>query len=296
MNELRVPTLGTTTHAWEYGADSGVPLILVHGFRGDHHGLEGVAEAFVARHPQLRLIVPDLPGFGATAPLPGREHDLTAFGDWLRAFVQQVAPERHTVLGHSFGSLVVSQAIMQGLDPTRAILVNPISSPALQGPRALLTRAAIAYYRVADWLPERPARLLLGHSAIVRVMSEVMAKTKESELRRWIHGQHAAYFSTFVDTSSLSEAFRASVSHTVTEFAEHFDMPTLIIAGERDDISELPAQLELHRRIPGSRLEIFPGVGHLIHYESVADTVEVLTEFLAAQPAADHDGVVSTAR
>lgn len=281
--DLLVKTLGTTTRAWQYGDPEGAPLILVHGFRGDHHGLDGIARAVAERLPEVRTIVPDLPGFGRTPPVPGRVHELDLYGEWLRAFAAAVAPAGHAILGHSFGSLVVANALAGGLASTRTILVNPISAPALEGPQAVLTRLAIAYYRAADLLPERPARALLGHRAIVRTMSEVMAKTRDAQLRRWIHAQHRSYFSDFRDTRTLLEAFRASVSHTVADYAAAFTAPTSIIVGDRDDIAPLPAQLALHRRIPDSDLRIIPGVGHLIHYEAVPGTASEIVEFLRAR-------------
>lgn len=242
--------------------------------------------AFAQVQPDARVIVPDLPGFGESPAIPGRAHDIELYGEWLRAFVRAVAPEKFAILGHSFGSLVVTAAIKGGLDPARAILINPISSPALEGPQALLTQLAIGYYRVADLLPERGARALLGNPLIVRGMSEVMAKTRDHELRAWIHGQHAAYFSSFSDAGTLLEAFRASVSHTVIDDAAVYSMPTLIVAGDRDDITPLPKQLELQRRIPGSTLRVIPGTGHLVHYEAVADAVAFMTWHLTGKAAA----------
>src|SRR5690606_36976065 len=221
---LRVPTLDIDTRAWQYGDPEAAPLLLVHGFRGDHHGLEGLAQGLVEALPGMRAIVPDLPGFGESPAIPGREHDLELYGEWLRAFAREVArggsgsstdphdstdpakPHSSTdsagrhgfaVLGHSFGSLVVASAIAGGLAPSRLILIHPISAPALEGPQAALTQLAVGYYRAAGLLPGRAARELLGNPLIVRVMSEVMAKTGDPELRSWIHGQHSAYFSTF---------------------------------------------------------------------------------------------------
>ncbi|QIM16490.1 alpha/beta hydrolase [Leucobacter insecticola] len=281
-----VPTLGIQTRAWQYGDPAGTPLILVHGFRGDHHGLEEIAREVAAVLPSVRTIVPDLPGFGETPAIPGREHTIELYGEWLRAFAAEVAPEGHAILGHSFGSLVVSAAIAGGLDPSRIILINPISAPALEGPKGALTKLTIGYYRTAEILPAPAAKQLLGNPLIVRAMSEVMAKTGNPELRAWIHGQHAQYFSTFSDPSTLLQSFRASVSHTVLEYCASFDRPTLLIAGERDDITDLSKQLELKHRVPGSRLRIIPGTGHLVHYEAVADAVAFISEFLV-ETAAD---------
>lgn len=284
IQKFEVETLGMRTPAWQYGAPDGPPIVLVHGFRGDHHGLEGLAKAAAALAPELRVIVPDLPGFGESPAIPGRAHDLDLFGEWLCAFTAQVRdPESgFAILGHSFGSLVVANALSQGLSPHSTSLINPISAPALEGPQALMTQLAIAYYRAADVLPEAPSRMLLGHSLIVRLMSEVMAKTRDRALRAWIHDQHDRYFSKFSDSRSLLQAFRASVSHTVTEYAGAFRTPTLVVAGDRDDITPLSEQLALTRRIPDARLRVVPGVGHLVHYEAVEYAAEELIAFLRA--------------
>lgn len=281
INRLEVPTLGVPCAAWQYGAEEGQLLILVHGFRGDHHGLEGIAVALSALAPELRILVPDLPGFGSTPAIPGRTHDLDLYGEWLCAFAQEATRNNqdYAILGHSFGSLVVANALSQKLRPSSVALINPIASPALEGPQAVMTQLAIAYYRAAAMLPEAPSRALLGSAPIVRAMSEVMAKTRDRALRTWIHGQHHQYFSQFADSRTLLEAFRASVSHTVTEYAKAFTVPTLLIAGDRDDITPLNRQLELAHRITDATLRVVPGVGHLVHYEAVEFASQTLAAF-----------------
>lgn len=281
-----IPTLGIDTRDWVYGDPAGHPVVLVHGFRGDHHGLEGIAQALAIARPELAIHVPDLPGFGETPAIPGRAHELATFGDWLVAFTEAVAPaavapDGALILGHSFGSLVVSSALNRGARSARTILINPISAPALEGPQAFLTQLAIVYYRAANALPEKAAKSLLGNKLIVRGMSEVMAKTGDRELRAWIHDQHDRYFSEFADSRSLLDAFKASVSHTVAEHAAAFDMPTLLIAGERDDITPLAKQLDLQRMLADAELLILPGTGHLVHYEAVDDAVARIAQFVA---------------
>lgn len=276
-----VPTLGIDTRDWVFGDPAGRPIVLVHGFRGDHHGLQGIAEALATAVPGLAIHVPDLPGFGQTPAIPGRAHELSTFGEWLLAFTRVVAPDGGMILGHSFGSLVVSSGLSQGVRSDRTILINPISAPALEGPQAFLTQLAILYYRAAAALPERAAKSLLGSKLIVRGMSEVMAKTGDRELRSWIHDQHHRYFSEFADSRSLLDAFKASVSHTVAEFADAYAMPTLLVVGERDDITPLPKQLDLQRLLSDAELMILPGTGHLVHYEAVDDSVARIARFVA---------------
>ena len=120
---------GTQTAWWEYGSADAPVLVLVHGFRGDHHGLEPV----VAQLPGFRIISPDLPGFGESGTFHGRPHDIEAYADWLGAFIHAVGIDgRYALLGHSFGSIVVANAVARGLAPERLVLVNPIGAPALE--------------------------------------------------------------------------------------------------------------------------------------------------------------------
>ncbi|KAA9135103.1 alpha/beta fold hydrolase [Microbacterium caowuchunii] len=272
-----VQVLGAETVYWVYGeADAETTLLLVHGFRGDHHGLEPV----VAHLPGVRIVSPDLPGFGETAALPGREHTIEDYAAWLTAFAAAAAPGA-TVLGHSFGSIVAAAAVADGLATPRLILVNPIGAPALEGPRGVLTRLAVLYYRAAARLPARAGDALLRNGVIVRVMSMSMAKTRDRELRRFIHDQHDTYFSRFADRDVLLQAFLASVSNDVRASAARISVPTLLIAAQRDDITPIEAERRLATMFPDATLVEIPDVGHLIHYETPAIAADAIKRFLA---------------
>jgi pimeloyl-ACP methyl ester carboxylesterase len=238
-------------------------VLAVHGFRGDHHGLEPV----VAHLTGVRVVMPDLPGFGESSPLEG-EHSVAAYAAWLTAFAAAVGlDDSVVVLGHSFGSIVASAALADGLRASRLVLVNPIAAPALSGPRGVLTRLAVAYYRAGAALPEAAGQAVLQNAAVVRVTSLAMVKTRDGALRRWIHDQHDSYFSRFADRRVVLDAFRASVSSDVSTYAARVAVPTLLVAADRDDITALPAQHELRALFPDARLVVIEGVGHLIHYE-----------------------------
>jgi pimeloyl-ACP methyl ester carboxylesterase len=271
-----VAVLGGRTVYWAYGPDDAEATVLaVHGFRGEHHGLEPV----VAHLPGVRVIMPDLPGFGETPPLPGRVHDIDAYAQWLAEFAAAVAPGA-VILGHSFGSIVASAAVAAGLQTPRLILVNPIGAPALQGPKALLTRLAILYYALGARLPEGIGTELLRNRIIVRGMSIAMAKTRDPDLRRFVHDQHDTYFSRFSDRTVLSEAFRTSVSHDVREFAPRIAVPTLLVAAQRDDITPIGAERHLAILFPDAELVEIAHVGHLIHYETPAEAAGAIRRFL----------------
>lgn len=281
----RLTLLGSDTAYWDYGdADAPVTIVMVHGFRGDHHGLEPV----VAQLEGVRVIAPDLPGFGESTRLLVMRHDIVGYATWLRAFVDQLGIcGRLIILGHSFGSIIVAKALADGLNPidslspAEVILVNPIAANALAGPRGVMTRLAVLYYRVAAALPEKLGFALLRSRIIVRIMSVTMAKTRDKALRAFIHDQHDRYFSAFDDRRVVLEAFEASVSHDVSEYAPAIGQRTQLIAAENDDISSVAAQRRLAPMFADASLYVIPEVGHLIHYETPQEAADVITTFLS---------------
>jgi pimeloyl-ACP methyl ester carboxylesterase len=274
-----VSVLGSDTRYWEYGdPESPATIVMVHGFRGDHHGLEAV----IAQLHGLRVIAPDLPGFGESAVFRAAPHTVQSYATWLTEFLRAVSiPGRVVVLGHSFGSIIVAAAAASGgLPADDLVLVNPIAAPALAGPRGVLTRLAVFYYWLGARLPERWGFALLRNRVIVRVMSITMAKTRSRQRRRWIHNQHDRYFSAFADRTVVLEAFTASVSHDVSEYADSIEARTLLIAAEKDDITPVAAQVSLRAQFRDAELHVIPGVGHLIHYEVPEAAATQLRRFL----------------
>jgi pimeloyl-ACP methyl ester carboxylesterase len=285
-SEVRV--LGSATHFWDYGpVDATATVIAVHGYRGEHHGLEPI----VAHLAGLRIISPDLPGFGESTPLTETDHSIDGYATWLRAFVAALdLAEPPVILGHSFGSIVVSHAIAEGLETPKVILLNPIAAPALKGPQAVMTWLTLLWYRVGRLLPERAGAAWLGNKGIVRFMSVMLAQSKDKSLRRWIHDQHAMYFSRYSDRDTVVEGFRASIGSDVSEVAGSIHVPTLLVGASNDPITTVAAYHRLQSLIPGSELVILQGVGHLIHYEKPREAAEAIVAFLGSGRVAPPPG------
>ncbi|MEY3614944.1 MAG: hypothetical protein RL752_852, partial [Actinomycetota bacterium] len=92
------------TAVWHYPAENPKgKLLFIHGFRGDHHGLAATAAAL----SDFDVYIPDLPGYGKTKELA--KHDLDSYAHWLKRLCEELGSDV-IVLGHSFGSLVVSRA------------------------------------------------------------------------------------------------------------------------------------------------------------------------------------------
>ncbi|MTA30616.1 MAG: alpha/beta fold hydrolase [Actinobacteria bacterium] len=266
LAELRIERddIGDTA-TWQLG-DGGPRVLLIHGFRGDHHGLLGVAGAL----PEARFVIPDLPGFGKTPPL-NREHSLENYSQWLTQFVSN-AGEFDAILAHSFGTLVLSKAISDGLSVNKVLLQNPITTSQHGG---VISSLADVYYKLGS----RDGSNLLRSQLLVRGMSMALAKTPNPGLRGFIHAQHAAYFSTYATNQSIWEGYQAASRNNVLDYADALPDNLTVVAGDRDVVAPLSGQYALAKQTQ-AQLKIISGAGHLTHYENPTEVATSLAELL----------------
>jgi len=258
--------------------NSDLTLVMIHGYRGNHRGLQAIAAGL----SKYRVIIPDLPGFGQSAPLTVT-HSIQAFSDWLHSFLERLQLEnKANLMGHSFGSLVVGFYATQH-SPRSVSLVNPVSSPALEGPRAALTNLTKVYYSVAAALPKGIGQWLLRSKIAVMVMSVVMAKTKNKVLRRWIHQQHLSNFSDFATVEVATEGYEASISTDLSTLAPMISSPVLVVAATLDDITDIESQRRVSNLYPNATYREIQGVGHLAHYEAPDQAASFIKDFLDSQ-------------
>jgi pimeloyl-ACP methyl ester carboxylesterase len=165
-----VTVAGTRTAYWEYGDPALPTLVAVHGLRGTHHGLVPL----VAQLHGHRVVVPDLPGFGASAPMAW-SHDVDGYARWLAGLLDAVRPAEGTVLlGHSFGSVLAAATVAGGAPVGALVLVNPITAPPSNRVRRAGTGLAVLAHRAAAGLPERVGGAVLR----TRVLTELMRRTR----------------------------------------------------------------------------------------------------------------------
>lgn len=129
---LRVPARGLTQHVLTSGPTDGVPVLLIHG-----NCSSAQFWTPLLRHlpPTLRLVAPDLRGYGHTDPAPvDARRGLRDFADDVAALL--TAPElfgdpaaRPVVVGHSMGGGVAMQLLVDRPDQLRALLLEAPLSP-----------------------------------------------------------------------------------------------------------------------------------------------------------------------
>ncbi len=279
--ERGVRLLAAETKYWFYPAKSKSKgaIVFVHGFRGAHDGLH----AIIGELTEYDCFAPDLPGYGLSEPVSAA-HDLETYSIWLGNFIASLnLVQKPTVVGHSFGTMVVAaHAGDQRADMGDVVLINPVSKPSLQGPRRFTSAMTSALFWITSRLPERGSRFFVDSWLVLQFVSSIMAKTRDKELRSWIHSQHHTTMKNYSSKRVMYESYLASVHHCVEEYAPRILNRTLMIAGERDDITSVSQQREVAAKLPNAELVVIPKVGHLIHYEASAVAASLIADFIAA--------------
>src|SRR5882757_8626443 len=125
-----VSLYGSQAKYWVYGGDQQPVIVVVHGYRGTHHGLISLIEHL----PDYRFIVPDLPGFGESTPMTEQPHNMEGYARFVLGLIHELRLGPIILLGHSMGTTVAAE--MLAMEPnlaTRLILINSIAENPLSG-------------------------------------------------------------------------------------------------------------------------------------------------------------------
>lgn len=123
---LRAKSIHAGSDTWSYyeGARQGVTVILVHGFSSSKEVWLELGQALSSR---FHVIIPDLPGWGASASIQTGNYDIDAQAARLHEFVLALGADDLTLVGHSMGGAIVgAYAASHPLRVTRLVLAGSL--------------------------------------------------------------------------------------------------------------------------------------------------------------------------
>jgi pimeloyl-ACP methyl ester carboxylesterase len=286
MNAMEHKTMSLHGRAVTYAeAGSGPVLLLIHGIAGTYENWEAVIEPLARHHT---VLAPDLPGHGTSAPGAG-DYSLGALAAGLRDLLVALGHDRATLVGHSLGGGIAMQFSYQFPEITERLVL--VSSGGLGSEVSRVLRAAALpgadLFIAATAGPGRAAG-----SAVARGLAAVGLKPKTDV------AEVARGYASLADPDRRA-AFLATLRAVVGTEGQRVHagdrlylaegMPVLIIWGEHDPMIPAHHGEQAHLAIPGSRLEIFDGVGHLPQLEVPGRFVTALERFLAETEPAQWD-------
>jgi pimeloyl-ACP methyl ester carboxylesterase len=258
-------------------AGKGPVVLLIHGMAGSSTTWK---QAMPALSRDFTVLAPDLLGHGHSDK-PLDDYSLGAFATTLRDLLVALGHEHCTVVGQSLGGGIAMQFAYQYPERCERIAlvgsgglgreVNPILRfLTLPGAETVLKLACAAPIRGAiEGAGGLAARVGLHPVPVVAELWRSYVSLADDPTRK-------AFLRTLravIDRSGQAVS-AANRLHLVS------DIPTLIVWGDADPIIPLDHAHAAHAAMPGSRLEIFEGVGHYPHCEDPERFVALLTEFI----------------
>jgi pimeloyl-ACP methyl ester carboxylesterase len=237
---------------------TGTPLLLLHGWGATKELMAPVAQ----RLRGYRIVVPDLPGFGAT-PMPPQPWGVDAYAQWVLALLDRLGIERAHVVGHSNGGrIAIALAAAHPGRVHRLVLTDSAGIRPHHGPRYHLRVRTFKLMRSSSrwqWLP---------------------ASTRGSAQRRAAQGGSADY-------RAASGSMRATMVRLVNEDLRSrcatLTASTLLIWGDRDAETPLRDARAMERLIPDAGLVVFEGCGHFAYAEQPDRFCRIVDVFLRGE-------------
>lgn len=274
---------GTSTQRWSAGGlrwhlqrwgDGPRVALLLHGTGATVHSWQTLAPAWLALDAGWTLIAPDLPGQGASAPLPPGVRGMAGMARALAGLVASLPCPPEQVIGHSAGAALMLRAALDGGLPPGCHLVG--LNAALQPFDGLAGWTYPALARLLAWNPLVPhvvARRARDPVAVRRLIEGTGSHLDAAAVARYAHClQQPTHLAGVL--AMMADWDLAGLQRDLLGLRQ----PLTLLVGERDRVVP-PEQAErLRRRWPHPALHRVPGVGHLMHEEDPVRLAALLVD------------------
>jgi pimeloyl-ACP methyl ester carboxylesterase len=246
-------------------AGSGPLVLMLHGIGGAaaqfRAQLEGLADKFT-------VVAWDAPGYGDSDD-PGGDWRMPDYAERLSALIDQLTPDPVHILGQSWGGLLAQEFYRQYPERVRSLILSDTFAGSAVRPEA--QRNAILQGRLDALATKTPAEM-----ATARLPALVTDEASEA-VREEIETMLAA-----IHPDGYRQAAIALHHTDFRDLLPKISVPTLVIAGEHDQVVAMEHSRQLAEGIPGARLEVIPGSGHLSNQQKPDEYNAVVRRFLQA--------------
>ena len=229
----------------DYGKKDGNAIVYLHGWGQNIEMMEPIANPFEKSN---RLIILDLPGFGASEE-PKEVWSIEDYADMVHELLKELNVEKPNMIGHSFGGKITLMYASK-YEVNRIIL--------LASPYKKSTKKPSLKVRILKKMKNIP-----GLGTIAEKMKSKMGST---------------------DYKNASPTMRnILVKHVNTDIVEDIKKitcPSFIIWGDKDDAVPVSDAYDLEKIIKDSGLTIYEGCTHYAYLERLSKTNAIIASFM----------------
>ena len=285
---------GVQLHYLQQG--EGTPVVLIHGNVMDARDwvLSGVFDRTAAHH---RVIAFDRPGFGHSDRPRGSMWTAAHQATLLRHAFRELGIERPVVVGHSWGTLVALELALNHPDAVGGLVV--LSGYYDATVRYDVPLVAISVVPGLGDIMRYTLSPVLGAALLplsIKAMFSPQPVPPQFE-RDFPYGFPVRPWQIRAESQDAATMIPAAMG--LHGRFRDLRQPVIIMAGTKDRVVGHKSHANwLHDRIPGSRLRLINGAGHMVHYvcpQQVADCIDKVAtsrhsteEVLAENSVADY--------
>ncbi len=265
-----MPTIdiaGTDLYYERRGA--GEPLLLIQGLGGNslHWGegfLAGLEDSF-------ELILYDHRGAGRSGALEG-ELTIADLASDAVGLLGALELDAVHVVGISMGGMVAQELVLQAPERVRTLTLG-CTFPG--GPEATMTdMTVVGMLAEAVLSGDQDRTLRVGYE--VMIAAEYGEQEGAYELYAELAGQYPAPIAV------LMAQLSAIMGHDTSQRLPGVEAPTLVIHGTEDRLMDVANGELIASLVPGARLELLEGSGHMFFWEQPERSAQLVREHAAA--------------
>lgn len=264
---------GVRLHYKDEGKADGPLLLLVHGFGDSHFSWEGWVARLGGRY---RIITVDLPGHGLTRAPDGYVASADGFADLIDALAAKENLPKFAIAGNSMGGGVAWQVAVRHPDRVDALIL----ADAAGWPATTLKKPPLAF-KLLQYSWGRAFLRSIDNTPLIRsgLRGEVgnPAVITDPFIARWAELQRAPGHRAI-----LMSIQPGKHSQATKDVLAAIKVPTLVLWGEIDPLIEVAGAHKFAEAIPGTKLIVYPKVGHLPQVEIPQRTADDVAAFLEA--------------
>jgi pimeloyl-ACP methyl ester carboxylesterase len=261
-------------------------VVLVHGAAGNLRDLFYALSGHLAG--RFRIIMIDRPGHGFSTRRDPLWSDPHRQAEALDAVLARLGVDRAIVVGQSWGGAFAAAFALrypkriQGL-----VFVSPASHP---WPSGINWHTRVGALPVVGPIFAELAAMPIGLALVPCALREIFGPNAVPlDYRARIGAALVLRPPTFVANCRDIADFYGHVTAMAAHY-DRIDAPTEVITGDTDAIVA-PAihAYALARDIPGARLTVLPGIGHMPHWSAPQSVVEAIERIVVRSMAGDRE-------
>lgn len=265
VSSMYVEVSGLSTYLERRGR--GQPLVLVHALGMNLRSWDPIAE-ILAEH--FEVVAYDYRGHGRTEKPAAHAYSIPMLAEDLRALLERLALRPVHLVGLAVGSMIAQQLAL--LDPA---LVRAL---VLGSPRSQLDPRGVTYNQQRAEIVEARGMRDVVDMTIDRAFPADYPDS-HPETMRWFRGEFLSN-----DPHGYAAVCRGLSSFNLSDRLHEIRCPTLLLAGELDQLCPVGEAVSMQMRIAGSVCETLAGVGHFCAIEAPAQFGQRVLAFLRALP------------